>query len=109
MKAGIVGPTSESKETLVISCKPINSLNLNNNTNKTNIDKLSSKNNYSVKNKAKIKEFFRNIIMKKLNFLVYDIGVIEHYCPHKDWFINYKPINNKFICIASGGKYEVPN
>jgi hypothetical protein len=109
MKVGMAGPKNKFKESLVISYRPVNSLNLNNNTNKANIDKLSSKNKkILIKNKTKIKEFFRNIIIKELNFLVYDIKTIKHYCPHKDWFINYRPISNKIICIIFGEKYEVP-
>jgi hypothetical protein len=46
--------------------------------------------------------------MKELNFLIYNIGTIEHYCSHKDWFINYRPISNKIICITSGEKCEIP-
>jgi hypothetical protein len=85
MKAGMIGSKNESKESLVISYKPVNNLNLNNNINKTNIDKLFSKNKkISIKNKTKIREFLRNIIIKELNFLVYNIGAIEYYCPHKD-------------------------
>jgi hypothetical protein len=85
MKAGMAGPKNESKESLVIFCRPVNSLNLNNNTNKTNINKLSSKNKkISTKNKTKIKEFLRNIIIKKLNFLIYNIGVIKYYYFYKN-------------------------
>jgi hypothetical protein len=55
MKAGMAGPKNESKKSLVIFCRPVNSLNLNNNINKVNIDKLSSKNKKILtKNKAKI-------------------------------------------------------
>jgi hypothetical protein len=108
IKIGMAGPKNKSKKSLIISYKPVNNLNLNNNTNKINIDKLLFKNKkISIKNKIKIKEFLRNIIIKKLNFLVYNTGIIEYYCFHKDWFINYKPINNKIIYIAFGEKYEV--
>jgi hypothetical protein len=85
MKIGMAGPKNESKESLVMSCRPVNSLNLNNNTNKTNTNKLPSKDKkISTKNKAKMREFLRNIIIKELNFLVYDTGATEHYCPYKD-------------------------
>jgi hypothetical protein len=55
-----------------------------------------------------MQDFLKKTIIKKLNFLVYDTRIIEYYCPHKNWFINYRPINNKIICIASREKYEVP-
>jgi hypothetical protein len=110
MKIGIAGSKNKSKEFLVISCRPVNNLNLNNNANKTNTNKLFSKNKkILIKNKTKMKEFFRNIIIKELNFLVYNIKIIEYYYFYKNWFINYRPINNKIICITSGEKCEVPD
>jgi hypothetical protein len=103
-------PKNKSKESLVISCRPVNNLSLNNNINKTNTNKLFCKNKkILIKNKTKIREFFRNTIMKELNFLVYNTRTIEYYCPHKDWLINYKPISNKIIYTTSGEKYEVPD
>jgi hypothetical protein len=93
-----------------MSYRPVNSLNLNNNANKANTDKLPSKDKKILtKNKIKIQDFFRKTIIKKLNFLVYNIGAIEYYCSHKDWLINYRPISNKIIYIASREKCEVPS
>jgi hypothetical protein len=85
MKTKMVKPKNEFKKFLIIFYKPINNLNLNNNTNKTNINKLFSKDKkISIKNKIKIKEFFKNIIIKELNFLIYNIKVIEYYCSYKN-------------------------
>jgi hypothetical protein len=110
MKAGMAGPKNESKKFLIMFYRLVNNLNLNNNINKININKLFFKDKkISTKNKAKMKKFLKNIIIKELNFLVYDIGVTEYYYFYKNWFINYRPINNKIICTASGEKYEVPS
>jgi hypothetical protein len=55
MKAGMVEPKNKSKESLVISYRSVNNLNLNNNINKTNTNKLFFKNKkISIKNKVKI-------------------------------------------------------
>jgi hypothetical protein len=110
MKVGITGPKNESKESLVISYKPVNSLNLNNNINKTNTNKLSFKDKkISIKNKTKIREFLKNTIIKELNFLIYNIRIIKYYYSYKNWLINYRLINNKIIYIISGEKCKIPS
>ena len=38
---------------------------------------------------------------------ILDSGASEHYSFNKDWFINYKPINNKSIKIANGHILQV--
>jgi hypothetical protein len=68
-----------------MSYKSINNLNLNNNINKVNINKLFFKNKkILIKNKNKILIFFRKIIIKKLNFLIYNIKIIKNYYSYKD-------------------------
>jgi hypothetical protein len=105
----MAGPKNESKKSLIISYRLVNNLNLNNNTNKANTNKLPSKDKkILIKNKAKIQDFFKKTIMKKLNFLIYNIRAIKYYYPHKDWFINYRPISNKIICTISGEKCGIP-
>jgi len=33
---------------------------------------------------------------------ILDSGVIEHYISYKDWLLNFKFINNKFIIVVNG-------
>jgi hypothetical protein len=41
------------------------------------------------------------------NKLVLDSGATEHYTPNKDWLLDYKEINNKFITVANGDKMVI--
>jgi hypothetical protein len=38
------------------------------------------------------------------NSIILDSGASEHFTPNKDWLLDYKPVNNKYITIANGTK-----
>jgi hypothetical protein len=39
--------------------------------------------------------------------IILDSGATEHYTPYKDWLLNYKDLNNKFIMVANGDKMPI--
>ena len=59
----------------------------------------------NINNINNIKQFFLIKFLKKIfnkifNNIIFDSGIINYYCFNKDWFINYKVLNNKtFINI----------
>ena len=38
---------------------------------------------------------------------ILDSGATEHYTPYKDWLLDFKSVNNKFITVANGQKIQV--
>jgi len=40
----------------------------------------------------------------KNSFFILDSGASEYYTPNKEWFINYKTIENKFLIVVNSNK-----
>jgi hypothetical protein len=86
--------------------KPYNKNNKN--KDKRNKDNSESFNNKDIKNessKVVISAFISNTIKGDLNYkLVLDSGATKHYIAIKEWLIDYKPVNNRFISIVNSIK-----
>jgi len=46
-------------------------------------------------NKQILTKFLKKVIDKAFNNIIFDSGATDHYCSNKDWFINYKALDNK--------------
>jgi len=63
-------------------------------TNKRTITNKNNSISYSISN------FYTN----SNNTIILDSGATEHFTPNKDWLLDYKPVNNRYITIANGTK-----
>ena len=49
-------------------------------------------------------KFFKKIIDKIFNNIIFDSGATDHYCLNKDWLINYKVLDNKTSINTATGE-----
>ncbi|KAF7961227.1 hypothetical protein EAE96_000893 [Botrytis aclada] len=92
--------------------------------NKSSNMKQSSSNNNDISNNDSNNESNTPISSKQLMTIRHNIGLInksykskykfildsgatEHYSPNKEWFMNYKPLNNHSITVANGKKLRI--
>jgi len=53
-------------------------------------------------------KFFKKVINKIFNNIIFDSGTTDYYCFNKDWFINYKILDNKiFISTTIGESCQI--
>jgi len=55
-------------------------------------------------NKKILIKFFKKIIDKIFNNIIFDSSATDHYCPNKDWLINYKTLENKTSISTTTGE-----
>jgi len=73
---------------------------------KSNINNINNINKNQ--NKNFLIKFFKKIINKTFNNIIFDSGVIDHYCSNKNWLINYKTLDNKiFINTVIGEPCQI--
>jgi len=83
----------------IMRVKSIKSMIITYRSNINNINNINKN-----QNKKILTKFFKKIIDKIFNNIIFDFSVTDHYCPNKDWLINYKALDNKTSINTTTGE-----